>query len=384
MSEGLFHVLELPFMPPILYLDYLPVDSASAESKRYRFTSGMITLGREDGNDVIILSSALSRQHARILPAGNHWAFCDQGSTNGSWLNSQKLEKDRLTLIRNADELILADAHFTVYLVVGSENPGARYQRSLLVFNNAQFHSEFPMESDLAEFLVGGKDSQLKVGDRRQFQIAVKDGELLLQIMEPTQPITLNGEIVSTDQTLKDGDFILVGENSICVNSSLKATEFYKEPPGSQDPLQVYDVDDSQGVDEAGAQEVYQQLPPIMTARSSSPTWESKSRTEGSGSGQNRRFIFGEDADQAAGTVAWSSEKNPFRDRPGTKGTKSKGASGNQGGFEMSLSGRMASVPGASDDSFAKEQQRRVILGVTFIAFALILGLGVVVVLVLK
>lgn len=369
-------------MPPILFLDYYPADSSDAEPKVFRFSAGMITFGREEGNDVVILSSALSRQHAKILPAGNHWVFCDLGSTNGSWLNSQKLEKDRLVLIRNADELTLADAHFTTRLVVENENPGARYTRSLLVFDKDQFHSEFPMESDAAGFLVGGKDSHLKAGDSNQFQITVKDGELSLGIKEPTLPITLNGEIVTADRILKDGDFILIGQKSICVNHSAKTTEFYTGPAVIEEvnPLDIEEVSDAQGLDEAGAEEVYQQLPPVMTTQSTSPTWDSQTR--GGNLQQNRRFIFGEDADQNAGTVALPPEKNPFREKQAKRGLQDRGS--NQSGFEMSLSGRMASVPKAPDEAFAKEQQRRVILGVTFIAFALILGLAVVVMLVLN
>jgi pSer/pThr/pTyr-binding forkhead associated (FHA) protein len=371
-------------MPPILYLDYLPNEPANAKTKVYRFTSGMITLGREEGNDVVVLSSALSRQHARILPAGNHWAYCDLGSTNGSWLNGTQLAKDRFVLVRNQDELILADAHFNVRLVVEPEFPGARYTRSLLVFDGEKFHSEFPMESDEAIFIIGGKDSQLKVADSDQIEIAIKEGVLSLIVKDTSVTGTLNGELIISGTPLKDGDFLEIGKKEILVNYSDKTTDFYTGPAVEDvNPFGVEDEYDAQGLDETGGQEDYQaQLPPMLGAQSSSPTWDMKSRASNP---QNRRFIFGEDgADSNAGTIALPKEQNPFRDPNMAKGVKSPKQVSNQSGFEMSLSGRMASVPEDTSALENKERQRRLILGVTFIAFALILGLAVIIMLVLN
>jgi len=285
-------------------------------------------------------------------------------------------------LLRNLDELTLADAHFTARLVVESEHPGARYTRSLLVFDKEKFHSEFPMGSDTSEFLVGGKDSQLKVGDTNQFEILVRDGVLTLAAKEVASGTTLNGQPITSDKTLNDGDFIYLGEKSILVNSSSKTTDFYSGPAMEEtvNPLEINEISDPQAMDDAGGEEIYpQQSPPLMTSQSSSPTWESKAKA---GNVQNRRFIFGDDADSDARTIALPKENNPFRSKQ--SGKVAQPIPGNQSGFEMSLSGRMANVPTDNEASFAKEQQRRVILGVIFIAFALILGLGVIVMVVLN
>ena len=51
-----------------------------------------VTIGREIGNSIAPLVDSLSRHHARIYVKDGAWVLEDLGSTNGSYLNGNKLE----------------------------------------------------------------------------------------------------------------------------------------------------------------------------------------------------------------------------------------------------------------------------------------------------
>jgi pSer/pThr/pTyr-binding forkhead associated (FHA) protein len=50
-----------------------------------------ITIGRDINNDITINDSEISRRHCRLLIAGDSYVIEDLGSTNGTWINDQRL-----------------------------------------------------------------------------------------------------------------------------------------------------------------------------------------------------------------------------------------------------------------------------------------------------
>ena len=51
------------------------------------------TLGRDPSSDIVIPHIAVSRQHAVLKLAGGSWVLEDTGSTHGTYLGSQKVQK---------------------------------------------------------------------------------------------------------------------------------------------------------------------------------------------------------------------------------------------------------------------------------------------------
>jgi pSer/pThr/pTyr-binding forkhead associated (FHA) protein len=55
-----------------------------------------VTLGREEGNTVLVASDQASRRHARIFTSGGAHVLVDLDSTNGTYLNSKLVKEQTL------------------------------------------------------------------------------------------------------------------------------------------------------------------------------------------------------------------------------------------------------------------------------------------------
>lgn len=71
--------------------------------KQHRFSQSLIRVGRRDENELVIPKPTISGHHARLEARGGTFALVDLRSTNGSFVNDQKVERD--TILRNGDVL---------------------------------------------------------------------------------------------------------------------------------------------------------------------------------------------------------------------------------------------------------------------------------------
>jgi type II secretory pathway pseudopilin PulG len=79
-------------------------------------------VGRDPTCDVVVPDGSVSRKHARIDRRGDNWVVIDQGSANGTFLDSQRVIE---TTLRNGQELRFGAVPYRVEIESTEEDTGA-------------------------------------------------------------------------------------------------------------------------------------------------------------------------------------------------------------------------------------------------------------------
>ena len=71
----------------------LTIHSGTMKGRSYRFHQDMTTIGRINGNDLVISGRTVSRRHARLWFADGNWYLEDVGSANGTLVNNVRIHQ---------------------------------------------------------------------------------------------------------------------------------------------------------------------------------------------------------------------------------------------------------------------------------------------------
>jgi hypothetical protein len=74
----------------------------------------VVRLGRAADNDVVLRSKNVSRYHAQLRWVESGWLVYDLNSTNGTWLDGQRLASSAPALVRSGSQLRLGDYEMEV------------------------------------------------------------------------------------------------------------------------------------------------------------------------------------------------------------------------------------------------------------------------------
>lgn len=85
----------------------LIVQCQDAPDQEIRWEQPALTVGRDQANDLVIDHKLASRRHARFEQDGGNFYIRDLDSTNGTYLNGQRISGAQL--LRNNDEVWVAD-----------------------------------------------------------------------------------------------------------------------------------------------------------------------------------------------------------------------------------------------------------------------------------
>lgn len=153
-------------------------------------TEDTITLGRDDGCDVVLAQSAVSRNHARISREGRLFFLEDLGSSFGTLLNGSKIKKNEKQLLRNGDTIAIAqfDVVFDRIADVTESNAG-----------NTMFVSKNLVKDVMRGLSASGEQPYFRVmnGPMEGQKIEVGDAQEYVFGRDDSADIVLNDDLVS-------------------------------------------------------------------------------------------------------------------------------------------------------------------------------------------
>jgi pilus assembly protein CpaF len=80
--------------------------------RRLDFSKSELTVGRVQGNDIVLAKRNVSKQHARLTMKRDQAVVVDLGSTNGTWVNGRKITSPHP--LKKGDKIYIADFILTV------------------------------------------------------------------------------------------------------------------------------------------------------------------------------------------------------------------------------------------------------------------------------
>src|SRR5690349_9199502 len=83
------------------------VNEKGGEQKRLEFDKPEVTIGRVQGNDIILPKGNVSKRHSRIVLKDGKFIIVDLKSTNGTYVNGRKITSP--LVIKSTDKIYIGD-----------------------------------------------------------------------------------------------------------------------------------------------------------------------------------------------------------------------------------------------------------------------------------
>jgi hypothetical protein len=188
------------------YLDFL--DDAQKITGHFALDRDLISVGREVPAALVLDSKVVSREHGALRRAGPYLYFQDYGSTNGSWLNGEKLSPQRRYLLRDKDALQIGN----VLTRVRRESPF--FRPTLVVLRSGEYIGDHPLAASGVVLIIGeGNEYYPLEGNRLVFQC--RRAELSVIAEGEDCPAIRNGVRFIDEKTLLDRDEVRVDQYAI-------------------------------------------------------------------------------------------------------------------------------------------------------------------------
>ncbi len=86
----------------------------------------VVTVGRDESCTIALKDLTVSRRHVAFRPEGARWTVADQASTNGTFVNGDRLEASRPSPLNHGDQIKVGDTVFAYESGVAATTPPPR------------------------------------------------------------------------------------------------------------------------------------------------------------------------------------------------------------------------------------------------------------------
>src|SRR4029434_954777 len=83
------------------------INEKGGEQKRLDFDKTEVTIGRVQGNDIVLPKGNVSKRHARIVLKDGKFIIVDLKSTNGTYVNGRKITSP--LVVKDSDKIYIGD-----------------------------------------------------------------------------------------------------------------------------------------------------------------------------------------------------------------------------------------------------------------------------------
>src|SRR5580658_11294125 len=83
------------------------INEKGGEQKRLDFDKPEVTIGRVQGNDIVLPKGNVSKRHARIVLKDGKFIIVDLKSTNGTYVNGRKITSP--LVVKSTDKIYIGD-----------------------------------------------------------------------------------------------------------------------------------------------------------------------------------------------------------------------------------------------------------------------------------
>src|SRR5437016_602120 len=94
------------------------IQEKGGEQRRMVFNKPEVTIGRVQGNDIVLPKGNVSKRHARIVLKDGKFIIVDLKSTNGTYVNGRKITSP--LVVKESDKIYIGD-----FIVGVDESSGA-------------------------------------------------------------------------------------------------------------------------------------------------------------------------------------------------------------------------------------------------------------------
>src|SRR5438093_13010710 len=85
----------------------ISISEKGGETRRMEFDKAEITIGRVQGNDIILPKGNVSKRHSRIVRKDGKFIVVDLKSTNGTYVNGRKITSP--LVVKSTDKIYIGD-----------------------------------------------------------------------------------------------------------------------------------------------------------------------------------------------------------------------------------------------------------------------------------